>query len=71
MPDNKDYADLADLLSRPTEWSEADAELARTLRESQARAAAAFDQRDKSRVGSMWNVVRQLDEALSIWEAGQ
>jgi hypothetical protein len=71
VPDNQDYADLADLLSRPTEWSEADAELARTLRESQAQAAAAFDQRDKSRVGSMWNVVRQLDEALSIWEAGQ
>ncbi|WP_426561929.1 hypothetical protein ACPPVT_15965 [Angustibacter sp. McL0619] len=71
MPDNQDYAALGDLLSRPEQWTESDAANARSLREQQASAAAAFDQRDKARVASMWDVVRELDEALAAWEAGR
>jgi hypothetical protein len=69
MPDNQDYADLGELLSSPGKWSEADAERARLLRESQAQAAAAYDQRDAARCAAMWRVVPQLDEALMVWEA--
>lgn len=59
------------LLSQPEQWTEADAALARSLREHQAAAAAAFDQRDKKRVASMWGVVRQLDDALAVWESSR
>ena len=43
----------------------------RSLREHQAAAAAAYDQRDKERVASMWGVVRQLDDALAVWETNR
>jgi hypothetical protein len=71
MPDNQDYADLRELLSRPEQWTEADAARAPSLREHQSAAAAAYDQRDKERAASMWGVVRQLDEALALWEASR
>ena len=71
MPDNEDYAMLGNLLAHPEEWSEADAEFARTLRRNQAANAAGYDQRDKHRVASMWVVVQQLDEALAVWEASR
>ncbi len=71
MPDDRDYAALGELLSRPEHWTEADAARARSLREHQAAAAAAYDQRDKERVASMWGVVRQLDDALAVWETNR
>ena len=71
MPDDQDYADLGELLSRPEQWNEADAARARSLREHQATAAAAFDQRDEKRAASMWGVVAQLDDALAVWEASR
>jgi hypothetical protein len=69
MPDNQDYADLGELLSRAERWDEADAERARLLRKHQASTAAEFDQRDRVRVSAMWAVVRQLDEAVARYEA--
>lgn len=71
MPDNQDYADLAALLARPEEWSPADAEQARTLRDHQALAADEYDQRDVRRVASMRALVTQLDDALARWEAAR
>ena len=71
IPDDQDYADLGELISRPEQWTEADAARARSLREHQAAAAAAFDQRDRERVASMWGVVRQLDDALAVWESNR
>lgn len=71
MPDDQDYADLADVLSQSEQWTEADAARARSLREHQAAAAAAFDQRDTKRVAAMWGVVRQLDDALAVWESSR
>jgi hypothetical protein len=71
MPDNQDYAALSELLLRPEQWTKADAARARSLREHQSAAAAAYDQRDKERVASMLDVVRQLDEALAVWEASR
>ena len=71
MPDNQDYAALGELLTRPEQWTEADAARARSLREGQAAAAAAYDQRDKVRVASMWRVVQELDDALAVWETNR
>ena len=71
MPDNQDYADLAELLARSEEWSEADAVRARQVRRHQADAAAAFDQRDRERVAAMWAVVHQIDDALDRWESAR
>jgi hypothetical protein len=71
MPDDHDYADLAALLARPQDWTPAEAERARTLRDHQAAAADGYDQRDVRRVASMRSVVTQLDAALARWEAAQ
>jgi hypothetical protein len=71
MPDDQDYADLRELLAHPEQWTAAEAERARTLRDHQAAAAADYDRRDKARVASMRAVVEQLDDALATWEAGQ
>ena len=69
MPDDRDYADLGELLSQPERWSHADADRARLLRDRQARAATDYDQRDKDRVAAMWRVVQRLDEALATFDA--
>lgn len=70
MPGDQDYAALGELLSRPAHWTEAAATRAPSLREHQATAAAAYDQRTRSG-SSMWGVVRQLDDALAVWETNR
>ena len=69
MPDYQDYVALGVVLSGSELWTESDVERARLIRRQQASAAASFDQRDAARVAAMWSVVRQLDEALAVWEA--
>ena len=71
MPDDQDYADLGELIAHPEEWSDADADRARLLRNSQALAASDYDQRDQKRVAAMWSVVQQLDEALAAFDAAR
>jgi hypothetical protein len=71
MPDDQDYADLADFVARPEQWNVADVERARTLRDRQAAAADEYDQRDVRRVASMRMVVTELDDALARWESAQ
>ena len=71
MPGNQDYADLGELLAHPERWSTSDADRARMLRNLQAEAAAGYDPRDKVRVVAMWQVVRQLDEALTAFDAAR
>jgi hypothetical protein len=71
MPDDQDYADLREPLSRPEQWTTAEAARARMLRKQQAAAVADYDQRDRSRVASMQAVVRQLNEVLATWEASR
>ena len=68
MPDDQDYTDLGRLLAQPEHWTAGEVRMARMIRRSQAEAAAAFDQRDQERVGAMWAVVQQIDEALERWE---
>ena len=71
MPDHVDHADLSNLLSQPERWTVADADQARLFREQQAAAAAGFDQRDATRVAAMWRVVKELDDALAVWESSR
>lgn len=68
VPDDRDYVDLAEMLARPLRWSDAEATHARLLRKSQAEAIAASDQRDRKRIAAMWNLVREIDKAITQWE---
>jgi hypothetical protein len=71
MPDDQDYADLAEFIARPEQWNAAGAERARSLRARQHAATDEYDQRDVRRVASTRTLVTELDDALARWESAQ
>ena len=70
MPDNQDYADLGALLADPAHWTDEQAAMARLVRRAQIGPLAAVDPRNQKLTADMAAVVKELDSAIAVWEAG-
>jgi hypothetical protein len=67
VPDDLDYAALAQLLEHPTAWSRYDFTTARAALAHQSRALHESDPRDPKTSASLQGVVDQLEAAIDAY----